>query len=168
MPALSPTTRAECPACQRYTGPLRDCPYCGLDSPDRPLRRILQRSALALASLGLILLTLPGLLRSPPLQHIGQLRPVMNYGRVTLSGEATFPPGQDNTTAAPRSFELTDGTGGITVIVPHHLAGSLPTLQSPPTLHQPMQVSGQLLLAAGKRPRLYMASAMTGSTCHDE
>jgi len=49
-----------CPACQRFVGPVLECPYCGLDAPQRPLKRILRLTAFILSTVGLTALFLIG------------------------------------------------------------------------------------------------------------
>ncbi len=129
-----------CPACSRFMEAHHECPYCGLESPAHPRLRLLQLTALTMCITGLCALLLIGLLTPPHRISISDIRPVMNYGHVTLSG--TF------------------ADHDITIVPPKEPTRPGSPLAHP-AAHHPTQVTGHLYLAAGKVPRLYLDSTLT-------
>ncbi len=151
-----------CPACNRYSPPLRECPYCGLESPLWPHHRALRLSAVVLSITGLAILWLMGQ-QPPPRIPITGLRPVMNHGHVTLAGTVAAAPRINGAPAAPQSisFDLADNGGLVTILATQEIAQNLLTQNNLPDLHRAVQVTGHLYLAAGKPNRLYLDSAQS-------
>lgn len=71
-------SEASCPACSRFTGMHLTCPYCGEDSPRRPLYRLLRLTAFTLSLGGLAALLLLAWRSPPPVISIAAIRPAMN------------------------------------------------------------------------------------------
>jgi len=163
MPAPSPHFEDACPACKRYIGLHLDCPYCGQESPHRPLQRTLRLTAIILSIGGLATLLLIRQQSSPPLLPIPQLRPVMNHGYVTLAGTVVAEPRINGNPEAPQSisFDLTDAGEQLTVMATKETARNLLVQNNLPDAHRSVQVTGHLYLAAGKPHRLYLESAQS-------
>lgn len=163
MPTSAPSQHQTCPACNRFIGANLACPYCGLDSPHRPVQRILQLSAFTLSIGGLAILLLIGQRAPPPMIPIAQLRPVMNHGTITLTGTVVTEPRIYGTPQAPQSlsFELADTGGQLTVIALQETARNILAQGRRPAAGHAVQVTGHLYLAAGKPTRLYLDSSQS-------
>jgi len=163
MPTPLQLSRDTCPACNRFTGQLLECPYCGLESSHRPLQRALQLIAFTLSGAGLTILLIIGQQSTTPLIPISRLRPVMNHGFVSLAGTVVAEPRISGTPATSQtvSFDLVDAGGKLTVMATQAAAKMLLIQDNLPSAHHPVQVTGHLYLAAGKPPRLYLDSAQS-------
>jgi len=60
MATAFPAPKDVCLACNRYIGLTLECPYCGLESPQRPLQCALRMAAFTLSAAGLIALLFIG------------------------------------------------------------------------------------------------------------
>lgn len=150
-----------CPACTRYIGSHQECPYCGIESPNRSRLRALQITAITLSLAGLVTLLLVGRQATAPLIAISRLIPVMNHGHVTLIGTVLTAPNISGSSADPKSFTFTlaDPSGQILITATQRIAKQILAHNGPPVANQRMQVTGTLYLAAGRPARMYLDSA---------
>ncbi len=157
-PAPLPDTT--CPACNRFIGFILECPYCGIDSPAQPLQHTLRLMAITLSIGGLLALLLIGHYIPAPVIPIAQLRPVMNYGYVTVTGTVVTEPRISGNPAAPQSlsFELADAGGQLLITAARAVAKNLLIHDNLPSAAQLVEVTGHLYLITGRPPRLYMDS----------
>ncbi|MEI6168789.1 MAG: hypothetical protein WCS52_16530 [bacterium] len=72
-------SKEACPACSRFTGMHLTCPYCGEDTPRRPLYRLLRLTAFTLSLIGLAILLLLAWRSPPQVISIAAIRPAMNH-----------------------------------------------------------------------------------------
>jgi len=110
-------SRGTCPACGRYTGPVRACPYCNARVRVEPWQQVVRGLSLLLATLGLLFLYLYA--RGLEVQPVtaASLRPTMNYARVRVEGVVTRRPyvRRESGDARYVSFLVDDGTGSVRV-----------------------------------------------------
>jgi DNA/RNA endonuclease YhcR with UshA esterase domain len=105
---------SHCPSCGRYAGPYEACPYCGARLAGRMPVRIVKIVAIALATVGLVLLWFAATRAEVPVIQIGQAGATMNMAYVRLQGRCTRAPSYDPESDY-LSFWLDDGTGEIRV-----------------------------------------------------
>jgi DNA/RNA endonuclease YhcR with UshA esterase domain len=105
---------SHCPSCGRYAGPYEAYPYCGARLGGRMPVRLVKIAAIALVTVGLILLWFAATRAEVPFVQIGQAGATMNMAYVRLKGRCTREPSYD-----PESdylgFWLEDDTGEIRV-----------------------------------------------------
>ena len=140
---MSVDTSGVCPACGRYIGPTRCCPYCDADIVAPPLMRLLRWVAILLATVGLLFLYLTVRKREPPKIEIGQIAPSMNFARVCLRGKLHRAP-YISKTRDYFSFRLYDKSGNVQVIAHNPVAGILIEEKRLPTNGCLVEVAGQL------------------------
>jgi DNA/RNA endonuclease YhcR with UshA esterase domain len=104
----------QCPACQRFVGPLGRCPYCGADVGQRMAVRAFKVASLLLAGVGLAILLFVAGRSGPPAFQIGALTGTMNWAYIRLEGVVSTQPAYDPAAESLR-FWLWDGSGEIMV-----------------------------------------------------
>jgi hypothetical protein len=156
----APLPSTTCPACNRFIGFFLECPYCGIESPALPLQRTLRLMAITLGIGGITALLLIAHYIPAPAMPVAQLRPVMNYGYVTLTGTVVAEPRIIGNPASPQSisFELADAGGQLMVTAARAVASELLVHDNLPSATQPVQATGHLYLVAGRSPRMYLDS----------
>lgn len=143
-----------CPACNRFIGPLDECPYCACPSERQAGMRLLRIAALALAVGGLILLTLAVRRQDPPLLAARDIQPAMNFARVRLSGHVAGKARSGATRSGEPwyGFTLDDGTGRVRVSAFGDTAAALAS--RPAESGMPVRVTGLLSIRANQMPTL--------------
>jgi hypothetical protein len=147
-----------CPSCERFIGPLDNCPYCDCPSERQAGLRLLRILAVLLAVGGLALLALAVHDREPAPLAVADIQPSMNFARVRVSGTVA---------AAPRSglarsgepwygFTLQDGTNRLRLVAFGDTAAALIARHAASDLATgtPVRAEGWLSVRAGQLPSL--------------
>lgn len=134
---------SHCSQCGRYVGPYEACPYCGAQMTGRLSIRAVKGIAVALASVGLVVLWLLAIRSPVPLISIGQADATthMAYARVegwVVDGPDYYP---DSGTL---SFTVSDGTGEIRVSLYRKEAETMRAQARIPALGDRVSVAGTL------------------------
>ncbi|MEI6149614.1 MAG: hypothetical protein WCS01_10990 [bacterium] len=160
IPRGSPPSSAHCPACERFIGPVTECPYCGTEPGGRLPLRLLRWGALVFGVGGLLLLLVAVRRTDLPLVKAADIVPSMNYGRVRILGTVATEPRVLDKKGVPdyASFEIDDGTGRIVVAASHRTARGLVTGSLLPARGDRIEAAGSLSLAPNRRARLYLDS----------
>ncbi len=152
---------AVCPGCNRYIGPVAQCPYCHSDASPSLMLRILRIGSVVLAVAGLALLYLAVTHRELPIQKIGEITPLMNYAYVRLSG--TVPRdayvGREDDAVEYVAFSVEDGTGTIRVKARDGVAHKLSEMERIPQAGMPVDVVGRLRVVKGSKAEMRLGSA---------
>jgi len=152
---------AFCPSCERFIGPVDECPYCYADSARNPLLRSIRYGALVLAVAGLFFLHLMSSHSDVPLVKVSEITPMMNFALVRISGvvvkEAYV--GNKKGRVDTASFTVDDGSGQIRVAAYSTLARELVEGKHLPGARAKVDVVGSLNVSAGGNLRLILRSA---------
>lgn len=143
-------TGGECPACNRYTGPVPVCPYCDMHLPLPPALRLIKAAAILLASAGLLALWLSASNRPPPALRIADIVPTMNYAQVCITGRIVGTP-HSGRRPGSISFNIDDGSGTL------HIFSDTP-LTVPLARDDSITVTGSLKLSVDRDPILFVHS----------
>ncbi len=148
--------QAQCPVCQRYTGPAKMCPYCETPLPQPWLHKKLLRGTWLVAILGLCLLILAARLHPPQTLPIADITPTMQFAQLYFEGQITHKPrvSRNHTSA---STNLDDGSGQILRMV--FLDEALTALLDNTEAFQAgthLHVSGGLRIRADEPPVLFI------------
>lgn len=154
----SPASSARCPGCDRYVGPVRECPYCGVDIPGRLSLRLLRVCALVFGIGGLAALFVAARHTELPLVKVSEIAPSMNYGRVRIQGRVVSVPRVFDRGGRPDylSFDVDDGSGRVTVAASRRAARRLVTENRLPAKGVRVEAAGNLSVGPERRPRLYL------------
>ncbi len=122
-----PTRPGYCPSCERFIGPLDNCPFCDCPSERQAGLRLLRVLAVSLALGGLALLAFAVHARKPPLLAVASIQPSMNFAHVRIQGTAISPPrsGLARSGEPWYGFTLQDGTNRIRISAFGETAASL-------------------------------------------
>ena len=155
-----PTRPGYCPACQRFIGPLEECPFCDCPAERQAGLRLLRLLAVAVAVGGLILLAFAARLRETPRVALNAIRPSMNFARVQVEGAvATAPRSGRSRSGEPWfGFTLADGAAQLRVSAFGETAAALLARDeaAPLATGACVRAEGQLSLRAGRLPTLYL------------
>lgn len=123
----------------------------------RPLKiRVLQYASLFLAVAGLVLLYLFSVNQDIPLVRIGQITPTMNFATVRVTGEVTR--NASLLKSGGIVFDLTDGSGKITILGGRMQAQTLETAGKIPRRGDRVEVIGNLSIGADQEAKLRLRS----------
>lgn len=147
-------TPGRCPACNRFIGPLDECPYCACPAERQAGLRWLRLAAVALAVGGLVLLACAVRRQEPPLLAAGDIKPTMNFACVRLQGSLAGKPRSGTTRSGEAwyGFTLDDGTGRVRVSAFGETAAALAA--RPAASGMPVRVTGWLSVRANQMPTL--------------
>lgn len=161
LPVRAHGRAGHCPACDRFIGPVSECPYCENPSRGVPALRLLHIGAVLLAGLGLGFLSLAARHREIPLVKIADISARMNRARVRIEGKVAADAyiGYAGETPDYLSFRLVDGTGSIRVAVYGAAVEDLIHASRVPDKGAWLSASGDLDLSARHPMRLRMQSA---------
>lgn len=109
-------SRALCPACERFVGPLDTCPYCDLSMPGTFSLRFLRFASLALAIIGMAALYMMAREGQRPVVAVGAVTPQMNSASVRVAGRVASTPQSGMGGSSYFSFPITDGSNRLTVV----------------------------------------------------
>ncbi len=153
------TVPGRCPACNRFIGPLEECPYCDCPAERQAGLRLLRLAALALALGGLVLLALAVRRQEAPLLSADAIRPSMNFARVRMRGLVAGSPRSGATRNGERwyGFTLDDGTGRIRVSAFGELANELAARTTESGMA--VRVTGLLTVKANQLPSIQVHEA---------
>ena len=156
--ASPPASAATCPSCERYIGPVLECPYCGAEARGRLPLRALRWGALVFGIGGLAALVVAAHHTELPLVRAADIAPSMNYGRVRIQGKVASVPRILDKGGQPDyvSFDVDDGSGRITIAASRRAARRLVSENKVPALGTRVEASGSLSVEPERRPRLYL------------
>lgn len=157
--ARNPT--AFCAGCSRFIGTADVCPFCGCDSARPPVLRVLRRTAVALALLGLFFVYLAVWHDKPDRIDINMITPAMNHAYILVTGRV------DRAAYVVRrkgwidylSFVVRDETGQIRVAASREVARELDTMGGIPNAGDAVSVTGTLQVEAGSLSRVRLRDA---------
>lgn len=135
------TSTMICPACERPVGQELCCPYCGVDVPHRKTVILLRLASVLSAVAGLGLLWSLAIHTPAPCLRVADIAPSMNHAYVGIRGTVV--------NHTDTSFDLDDGTGHLTVMVPKNGTGI-------PSAGAVLRATGTLYLVANRPARLYV------------
>jgi hypothetical protein len=149
-----------CPACDRYTGPVEECPYCGVESPCSGILRAVRRGALFLAVAGLgVLLAAAARTPRPPVR-LCEIGPEHHSSRVATAGSVTRAPTvrRRNGRAYFVSVSLRDGAARLTATACGRTAAQMESEGLVPARGEEVILGGTVHVTPGLVPNLRMDS----------
>ncbi len=104
---------AHCISCERFIGPVRECPYCSEASVHNAFIHKLRVAVVLLAIFGLAGLHGFAANTEPPLVEISAINSMMGFARVRIKGEVRYDAyvGRRSGDVSYLSFLVSDGTG---------------------------------------------------------
>jgi hypothetical protein len=150
--------QTHCPICNRYCGPVKQCPYCDATIPFPRLYRQIRASAWILATVGLIILILAAARRPPETIPIRDITPAMQFSRLFFEGELTRAP-RISRNQNSASTDLDDGSGRtLRIVFLEDAVVSLKEIQPPLTAGSRIRVQGGLRVQADEPPVMFIRS----------
>lgn len=151
----------KCPVCERYIGPVLQCPYCGNEMPGILFRRVLRVVLPGLALAGIAGLLFAARQQQPAGRAVVALTPLHNYAFIQVEGKVLREPylARDKGVAGYCSFMLDDGSGVIRVVAYERVAQQLDQLDMVPRKGALLRVCGSVRLAGGRNPALTVLNA---------
>lgn len=147
---------ARCAACERYIGPVAECPYCGLENAGGGGLRRLRLAAGLLAGIGLLLVYLAARAGEVPSMRIEDLTPRLHAATVRVTGRVQTPPfiaaGDEH--HGTITFLVDDGTGTLSVTARRAPAGSWTAASALPREGDTVELVGRLTIEANGKRRL--------------
>ncbi len=133
-----------CINCGKYIGAREVCPYCGEEQPKPIGIEFLKWTSIIIATGGLIFLFISARVSEAPLIKIKDLKPTMNFAKISMKGIVESSPYYNEERGGYFSFWLNDGTGSIKVRAFKNVARELIEKETYPCLGDSVYVTGIL------------------------
>lgn len=134
---------SDCPSCGRYVGPYEACPYCGARLTGRIPVRLVKGAAIALATIGLVVLWFAATRAPIPAVEIGRAGATTNMAYVQVAGYVVRSPTYYEDSGY-LSFVVADETGEVRVSAYRQEAETLRAAGRIPALGDHVTVAGTL------------------------
>ncbi len=133
-----------CFNCGRYIGAKDVCPYCGEEQPKPIGIEFLKWASLLVAIGGVIFLFVSAKTSSAPLVKAKDLKPTMNFAKISMKGIVESSPYYNEEKGGYLSFWLNDGTGSVKVRAFREVAKEIIYKNLYPSVGDSVYVTGTL------------------------